>query len=153
MTRVLELQWKSEKQLDLKSILRASTPIGNKANLNINPMLQVKNWTDKVFDLFRNYRGKTVAHFTWPINKKLWKLWHAFGSNKRPHKGYTYDFTLKPTCLECPSLKIGNTPRRFLKYWNVTGFEGMSSTDDNSNSICHSSLNGIKGTWLRCPTE
>ena len=45
--------------------------------------------------------------------------------------GYTYDFNLKPECLECASLKIEIHPEDF-KVDKTYRFEGMSSTDDNS---------------------
>lgn len=58
--------------------------------------------------------------------------------------GYTYDFNLKPECLECPSLKIEIRPEDF-KVDKTYRFEGMSSTDDNSILYAISSKDGIKG--------
>jgi len=62
-------------------------------------------------------------------------------------RGYTYDFNLKPTCLECPSLKLEIHPEDF-EVVEMYRFEGMSSTDDNSILYAISSLNGIKGTLV-----
>lgn len=59
-------------------------------------------------------------------------------------KEYTYDFNLKPECLECASLKIQIQPENF-KVDKTYRFEGMSSTDDNSILYAISSKNGIKG--------
>lgn len=58
--------------------------------------------------------------------------------------GYTYDFNLKPHCLECPSLKLEIHPEDFIVD-EIYRFEGMSSTDDNSILYAISSKNGIKG--------
>jgi hypothetical protein len=57
---------------------------------------------------------------------------------------YTYDFNLKPECLECASLKIEIQPEDF-KVDKIYRFEGMSSTDDNSILYAISSKDGIKG--------
>ena len=51
--------------------------------------------------------------------------------NELKANGYTYDFNLKPECLECASLKIEILPEDF-QVDEVHRFEGMSSTDDNS---------------------
>ncbi|WP_339757477.1 phosphoribosylpyrophosphate synthetase [uncultured Winogradskyella sp.] len=59
-------------------------------------------------------------------------------------RGYTYDFNLKPECLECASLKIEIHPEDF-EVEKTYRFEGMSSTDDNSVLYAISSKNGIKG--------
>ena len=58
--------------------------------------------------------------------------------------GYTYDFNLKPECLECDSLKIEIQPEDF-DVDETHRFEGMSSTDDNSVLYAISSKDGIKG--------
>lgn len=58
--------------------------------------------------------------------------------------GYTYDFNLKPECLECVSLKIEIQPGDF-NVDETHRFEGMSSTDDNSVLYAISSKDGIKG--------
>jgi hypothetical protein len=62
-------------------------------------------------------------------------------------RGYTYDFNLKPECLECPSLELGFYPEDF-KVDEFYRFEGMSSTDDNSIVYAISSKKGIKGTLI-----
>ncbi len=62
-------------------------------------------------------------------------------------RGYTYDFNLKPTCLECASLKLEIHPEDF-EVVEMCRFEGMSSTDDNSILYAISSQNGIKGTLV-----
>ncbi|QED37134.1 phosphoribosylpyrophosphate synthetase [Antarcticibacterium arcticum] len=59
-------------------------------------------------------------------------------------RGYTYDFNLKPECLECASLKIEIHPEDF-EVDEIHRFEGMSSTDDNSVLYAISSKNGLKG--------
>ncbi|WP_338359853.1 phosphoribosylpyrophosphate synthetase [Yeosuana marina] len=58
--------------------------------------------------------------------------------------GYTYNFNLKPKCLECASLKLQISPEDF-DVDKTYRFEGMSSTDDNSILYAISSKNGIKG--------
>ena len=62
-------------------------------------------------------------------------------------RGYTYDFNLKPHCLECVSLKLEIHPEDFYVD-EMHRFEGMSSTDDNSILYAISSKNGIKGTLV-----
>ena len=62
-------------------------------------------------------------------------------------RGYTYDFNLKPHCLECASLKLEIHPDDF-EIDELHRFEGMSSTDDNSILYAISSKNGIKGTLV-----
>ena len=64
--------------------------------------------------------------------------------NDLVQRGYTYDFNLKPNCLECASLKIEIRPEDF-KVDHMYRFEGMSSTDDNSVLYAISSKNEIKG--------
>lgn len=59
-------------------------------------------------------------------------------------RGYTYDFNLRPHCLECASLKLELDPEDF-EVDEIHRFEGMSSTDDNSILYAISSKNGIKG--------
>jgi hypothetical protein len=60
------------------------------------------------------------------------------------NNGYTYDFNLKPECLQCASLKLEIQPEDF-KIDKAYRFEGMSSTGDNSVLYAISSKNGIKG--------
>jgi len=62
-------------------------------------------------------------------------------------RGYTYDFNLKPHCLECASLKLEIQPEDF-EIDEMHRFEGMSSTDDNSILYAISSKDGIKGTLV-----
>lgn len=64
--------------------------------------------------------------------------------NNLKSEGYTYDFNLKPNCLECKALKIKLKPEEFSidKFFR---FEGMSNPDDNSILYAISSANGIKG--------
>ena len=59
-------------------------------------------------------------------------------------RGYTQDFNLKPHCLQCVSLKLELRPEDF-DVDEVHRFEGMSSTDDNSDIYAISSSEGIKG--------
>ena len=67
--------------------------------------------------------------------------------NDLQQKGYTYDFNLKPECLECATLKINIHPEEF-EVDELYRFEGMSSTDDNSILYAISSKNGVKGTLV-----
>lgn len=62
-------------------------------------------------------------------------------------RGYTYDFNLKPHCLECASLKLVIHPEDF-EIDEIHRFEGMSSTDDNSIIYAISSKEDIKGTMV-----
>lgn len=64
--------------------------------------------------------------------------------NELKANGYTYDFNLKPECLECASLKIEIHPEDF-QVDEVHRFEGMSSTDDNSVLYAISAKDGIRG--------
>lgn len=64
--------------------------------------------------------------------------------NDLQQRGYTYDFNLKPECLECASLKMEIHPENF-EIDEVHRFEGMSSTDDNSILYAISYKNDIKG--------
>ena len=59
-------------------------------------------------------------------------------------RGYTYDFNLKPECLQCASLKMEIQPEDF-DVDETHRFEGMSSTDDNSVLYAISSKDGKKG--------
>lgn len=58
--------------------------------------------------------------------------------------GFTYDFNLKPDCLECASLKLELHPEEFT-IDEIYRFEGMSNPDDNSILFAISSNKGIKG--------
>lgn len=59
-------------------------------------------------------------------------------------RGYTEDFNLHPTCIECPSLKLQLHPEQFTidEFYR---FEGMSNPDDNSIVFAISSPQGVKG--------
>lgn len=62
-------------------------------------------------------------------------------------RGYTYDFNMKPECIECPSLQLQLAPEKFTvdEFYR---FEGMSSTDDNSIVFAISSDDGVKGVLV-----
>lgn len=62
-------------------------------------------------------------------------------------RGYTYDFNLKPHCLECASLNLQIHPEDF-EIGEVHRFEGMSSTDDNSILYAITAKDGINGTLV-----
>jgi len=62
-------------------------------------------------------------------------------------RGYTYDFNLKPHCLECASLNLQIHPEDF-EIDEVHRFEGMSSTDDNSILYAITAKDGINGTLV-----
>ena len=62
-------------------------------------------------------------------------------------RGYTYDFNLKPHCIECPSLQLQLSPGKFTVD-EFHRFEGMSSTDDNSIVFAISSEDGVKGVLV-----
>ena len=68
-------------------------------------------------------------------------------TNDLRKRGYTYDFNLKPDCIECPSLQLQLSPERFVVD-EFFRFEGMSSTDDNSIVYAISSDNGLKGVLV-----
>lgn len=67
--------------------------------------------------------------------------------NDLQERGNTYDFNLKPQCLECASLKLEIHPEDF-QVDETHCFEGMSSNDDNSIIYVISAKNGIKGTLI-----
>lgn len=62
-------------------------------------------------------------------------------------RGYSYDFNLKPHCLECASLNLQIHPEDF-EIDEVHRFEGMSSTDDNSILYAIVAKDGINGTLV-----
>jgi hypothetical protein len=62
-------------------------------------------------------------------------------------RGYTEDFNLKPTCIECPSLNLQLHPEDFT-IDEFHRFEGMSNPDDNSIVFAISSKTGIKGVLV-----
>ncbi len=61
--------------------------------------------------------------------------------------GYTEDFNLKPTCLECAPLDLKLHPEDF-KVDEFHRFEGMSNPDDNAIVFAISSKDGLKGTLV-----
>lgn len=67
--------------------------------------------------------------------------------NDLQNRGYTYDFNLKPHCLECVTLQLELRPEAF-EVDEVYRFEGMSSTEDNSVVYAISSLDGIRGLLI-----
>ena len=62
-------------------------------------------------------------------------------------RGYTEDLNLRPTCVECPSLKLQWHPEEFTidEFYR---FEGMSNPDDNSIVFAISSKDGVKGVLV-----
>ncbi|MDX5347441.1 MAG: phosphoribosylpyrophosphate synthetase [Hymenobacteraceae bacterium] len=67
--------------------------------------------------------------------------------NDLKQRGYTLDFNLKPTCLECPQLQLELHPEDF-DIDEVHRFEGMSNPDDNAVLYAISSKDGKKGVLL-----
>jgi hypothetical protein len=67
--------------------------------------------------------------------------------NDLKSRGYTEDFNLKPTCIECPSRDLQLHPDAFTidEFYR---FEGMSNPDDNSIVFAISSADGIKGVLV-----
>ncbi|MEX1239737.1 MAG: phosphoribosylpyrophosphate synthetase [Cyclobacteriaceae bacterium] len=68
-------------------------------------------------------------------------------TNDLKARGYTEDFNLQPTCIECPSLKLQLHPEEF-SIDEFYRFEGMSNTDDNSIVFAISSRDGVKGVLV-----
>ena len=62
-------------------------------------------------------------------------------------RGYTEDFNLLPTCLECPSLALMMHPADF-RIDEFYRFEGASNPDDNSIVYAISSNQGIRGVLV-----
>lgn len=60
---------------------------------------------------------------------------------------YTYDFNLRPHCLECAALQLQLHPEDF-EILEVYRFEGMSNPDDNSVVYAIKSRDGIKGVLV-----
>jgi hypothetical protein len=67
--------------------------------------------------------------------------------NDLKSRGYTEDFNLKPTCIECASLNLQLHPDAFTidEFYR---FEGMSNPDDNSILFAISSSSGVKGVLV-----
>ena len=68
-------------------------------------------------------------------------------TNDLKARGYTEDFNLKPTCIECPSLQLQLHPEDFT-IDEFHRFEGMSNPDDNSIVFAISSKEGVKGVLV-----
>lgn len=64
--------------------------------------------------------------------------------NDLKKRGYTYDFNLKPECLECSFEKLTVHPEDF-NVDEAYRFEGMSSAGDNSVLYAISSNTEVKG--------
>lgn len=68
-------------------------------------------------------------------------------TNDLKARGYTEDFNVQPTCIECASLKLQWQPEDFTidEFYR---FEGMSNVDDNSIVFAISSKSGVKGVLV-----
>ena len=62
-------------------------------------------------------------------------------------RGFTYDFNLKPYCLECKALELELRPEDF-EIAEMYRFEGDSSPDDNSILYAIESVDGVKGVLV-----
>ena len=60
-------------------------------------------------------------------------------------RGYTHDFNLAESCIECKDLDIRVNPSSF-EIVEVYRFEGMTSTDDESVVYAIETSDGLKGT-------
>lgn len=67
--------------------------------------------------------------------------------NDLKKRGYSEDFNITPTCLECASLNLQLHPEDF-KVDEYHRFEGMSNPDDNAIVFAISSKDGLKGTLV-----
>ncbi|HEY0744648.1 MAG TPA: phosphoribosylpyrophosphate synthetase [Chryseosolibacter sp.] len=67
--------------------------------------------------------------------------------NDLKKRGYSEDFNITPTCLECSSLNLQLHPEDF-KVDEYHRFEGMSNPDDNAIVFAISSNDGVKGTLV-----
>lgn len=67
--------------------------------------------------------------------------------NNLRERGYTVDFNLQSTCLECPQLHLELKPEEF-EIDEVHRFEGASNPDDNAVVYAISSDKGIKGVLV-----
>ncbi len=59
-------------------------------------------------------------------------------------RGYTLDFDLRPTCIECGAAQLQLQPEDF-EITEVYRFEGASSPDDNDVVYAIEGKNGQKG--------
>lgn len=62
-------------------------------------------------------------------------------------RGYTQDFNLLESCIECTDPKKKISPDSF-KIVEVYRFEGMTSTDDESILFAIETDDGLKGTMV-----
>ena len=67
--------------------------------------------------------------------------------NNLRERGYTVDFNLLPTCLECPQLHLELKSEDF-EIDEVHRFEGASNPGDNSVVYAVSSDKGVKGVLV-----
>lgn len=67
--------------------------------------------------------------------------------NDLKKRGYSEDFNIAPTCLECASLNLQLHPEDF-RVDEYHRFEGMSNPDDNAIVFAISSKDGLKGTLV-----
>jgi len=62
-------------------------------------------------------------------------------------RGYTEDFNLKPTCLECAAKQVELHPDDF-EIAEVYRFEGATNPDDSSVLYAIAGQNGLKGVLV-----
>jgi hypothetical protein len=62
-------------------------------------------------------------------------------------RGYTHDFNLRETCLECPQANRALQPSEF-RIVETYRFEGMSNPDDNAVLYAIESEDGLKGVLV-----
>lgn len=62
-------------------------------------------------------------------------------------RGYTEDFNLKPTCLECPAKQVELHPKDF-EITEVYRFEGATNPDDSSVLYAIAGKDGLKGVLV-----
>lgn len=62
-------------------------------------------------------------------------------------RGYTHDFNLRETCLECSQVRRTLQPEEF-RIVEVYRFEGMSNPDDNTVLYAIESEDGLKGVLV-----
>lgn len=62
-------------------------------------------------------------------------------------RGYSEDFNLKPTCLECPAKQVELHPDDF-EITEVYRFEGATNPDDSSVLFAITGKGGLKGVLV-----
>ena len=62
-------------------------------------------------------------------------------------RGYTEDFNLKPTCLECAAKQVELHPNDF-EITEVYRFEGATNPDDSSVLYAIAGKDGLKGVLV-----